>query len=110
MKEKDTAPAQGGIQKGQTQCIKITTARQYRAVKALYRRPHSREEIDRVSGTSNGPEVVRQLRELGWDIPCQLVAHTDRDGLKGKHGVYSLTSNDRLKLQVWLASKGVANV
>ena len=110
MKKKDTAPAQGGIQKGQSHLIKITTARQYRAIQALYERPHSREEIDRAAGTSNGPEVVRQLRTLGWDIPCQLVAHTDRDGLKGKHGIYSLSGNDRLKLREWLAREGVAHV
>ena len=44
MKKKDTAPAQGGIQKGQSHLIKITTARQYRAIYldygALMRRLH----------------------------------------------------------------------
>ncbi|MFV8819684.1 hypothetical protein [Haliea sp. E17] len=110
MEKKDTAPARAASQSWQQKFIKFTTARQYRVVIALYQRPHSREEIDRVSGSSNGPEVVRQLREQGWDIPCQLVAHTDRDGLKGKHGVYSLSSNDRLKLRELLAGKGVTHV
>lgn len=107
---KDTAPAQGGIQNAHSNFIRINTARQYRVLAALHKGGRCREDVDRIAGASNGPEVVRQLRELGWDIPCQLVAHTDRDGLKGKHGVYSLSSNDRLKLRAWLASGGVAHV
>lgn len=72
-------------------------------MQALYRGPHCREDIDRISGASNGPEVVRQLRALGWEIPCELVPHTDCDGLLGRHGVYSLSDVDRSAVRDWLA-------
>lgn len=107
MKKQDTAPAQGGIREAQLQSIKISTARQYRVMRALYSGPHSREEIDRIAGASNGPEVVRQLRVLGWEIPCELVPHIDRDGLRGRHGVYCLAPADRKRLQDWLAQPKV---
>lgn len=110
MERTDTAPAQGGIQKEHAQSIKTRTARQYRVVRALYQGPHSREEIDRIAGASNGPEVVRQLRAQGWDIPCELVRHADRDGLPGRHGVYRLSHSDRGRLREWMTRREVAHV
>lgn len=98
MEEKDTAPAQGGIQMVHGNYI-ITTTRQRRLIEALRVGPRSREELDRIAGASNAPEVVRQLRVRGLDLPCQFAPHTDRDGVKGRHGVYSLSDVDRLKLR-----------
>lgn len=74
------------------------TPRQWRAVSALLKRPHSREELDRITGASNSPEVVAQLRRRGFDIPCRLVPHIDRDGLAGQHGIYHLSEADRRRL------------
>ena len=102
MEKKDTAPSQGGIQNAHSNFIRTSNARQCRVLEALHKGPRCREDVDRIAGASNGPEVVRQLRELGWDIPCQLVPHTDRDGKPGKHGVYRLSMQDRLRVSVWL--------
>ena len=99
MELKDTAPAQGGIQMVHGNSIKISTPRQRRLVEALYQGPRSREELDRIVGCSNSPETVRQLRENGLAVPCQRVPHVDRDGVKGRHGVYNLTESDRLRLR-----------
>ena len=102
MKMKDTAPAQGGIQMVHGNSIKISTPRQRRLVEALYQGPRSREELDRIVGCSNSPETVRQLRENGLAVPCRMVPHVDRDGVKGRHGEYSLTEIDRLRLRASL--------
>ena len=64
MEKEDTAPAQGSIQMAHENSIQISTHRQRRLIEALYVRPHSREELDRIVGTSNSPETVRQVREL----------------------------------------------
>ncbi len=77
----------------------VTTARQRHALGALNRGPCSREQLDRETGASNSPEIVRQLRCQGWDIPCERVPHVDRDGIKGTHGVYQLSEHDRERLQ-----------
>lgn len=76
----------------------IATARQRRLLLALQKGPLHREEADRITGASNSPEVVAQLRARGWNIPCEMVEHIDRDGKPGKHGLYSLSSTDRRKL------------
>ena len=109
MKNRATAPAQGGNQTEQRKSIKIATARQYRVMRELYRGPRCREDVDRKPGASNGPEIVAQLRRQGWKIPCEIVPHTDRDGLAGRHGVYRLSQPDRVKLKNWLSRKGVAH-
>jgi len=59
-----------------------------------------REAIDRVAGSSNGPDVVRQLRcKLGSDaIETQLVGSVDRDGKPCLVGRYALTANGRARL------------
>lgn len=108
METKNTAPAQGGNQSvAKDYSIGFTTARQYRVINALMRGPESREAVDRIAGASNGPAVVQQLRMLGYDIPCKRVSHTDRDGLAGWHGVYSLTHTDRLRVHEWLYRRRV---
>ena len=58
----------------------------------------AREAIDRISGSSNGPDVIRQLREkLGGDdtIDTRLVEGIDRDGRPCKTGQYQLTAKGR---------------
>ena len=74
------------------------TPRQRRALVALLERPHSREELDRIAGTSNSPDLVSRLRQRGILIVCEHVSHTDRDGLKGWHGVYRLPSSERERI------------
>ena len=67
-------------------------ARQLRTVYALRLKPCWREEIDRIAGASNGPEVISQLRKLGFVIDCIRVPKLDRDGKSCRPGRYYLRS------------------
>ena len=78
-----------------------TNKRHLRVVVALVHRIRSREEIDRIAGASNGPEVIAELRRRGLDIPCARVSCCDRDGEEVKRGIYSLTSDDLARIRAW---------
>jgi hypothetical protein len=56
-----------------------------------------REEVDRLAGVSNGPELVRQLRGiLGQEgVEMQRVRSLDRDGCVCRPGRYKLTELGR---------------
>ena len=78
--------------------------RHKRILSALMHRHCTREEVDAISGASNGPEEVRQLRELGLELPCYKLGTYDRDGFWTWRGVYALTLRD--KQQVIRVSSG----
>jgi hypothetical protein len=75
--------------------------RHLRVIHSLEIRARKREEIDRIGGASNGPELIAELRRRGLDIPCDRVPAIDRDGLPARPGIYSLTDDDRRKLKLW---------
>jgi hypothetical protein len=60
-----------------------------------------REEVDRIAGASNGPELMRQLRRKGLEWQCDRIKKTDRDGNKCKPGLYSIVGSGWETLQVW---------
>ena len=99
-----TAPAQGGADTAESKANGSTTTqlhltpRQRRALAALLERPRTREELDRIAGTSNSPDLVSRLRQRGVLILCEHVSHTDRDGVKGWHGVYKLPESERERI------------
>jgi hypothetical protein len=64
-------------------------------------RPRTREAIDRVAGASNGPDIIRRLRDRGLSIPCTLVPCIDRDGREVKRGIYSMTPDDLARIRAW---------
>lgn len=66
------------------------TERQIRTLKALINAPLMREQLDKVAGASNGPEVVAGLRRKGLDVFCERVPSIDRDGKPCKPGRYYL--------------------
>jgi hypothetical protein len=76
--------------------------RQTRAAKTLLARPLKREELDRVAGCSNSPDLIAQLRRKGLDIPCELIKVVDRDGHYCKAGRYSFTDADKQTVKAWL--------
>lgn len=82
--------------------------RHQRALALLLNRPAKREELDRIAGCSNSPELIAELRRRGLDVPCERVPALDRDGLPCRPGVYHLTDTDRAKLRHWLATRGPA--
>lgn len=76
--------------------------RHLRVIHSLLIRARKREEIDRIAGASNGPELIAELRRRGLEAPCQRVPGIDRDGFQIKFGVYSFDASDRRKISTWL--------
>ena len=77
------------------------TARQCRVCEALLVSDFwiGREEIDRIAGASNGPQIIAELRH-GWgiDIEMRRVDRVDRDGRHCKPGQYRITTQGRGRL------------
>ena len=75
--------------------------RQARAIDALLPGHWiSREQMDRLTGASNAPDVVAKLRnKLGHDgaIEMEMVDGTDRDGRPCRTGRYRLTEPGRVR-------------
>ena len=80
--------------------------RHLRVIAALLKEPRRREEIDRIAGCSNGPQIIAIFRKFGLDIPCERISLLDRDGHRCSPGVYHLTPDDRLKINEWEAKRG----
>jgi len=83
--------------------------RQLRAIDALLRRPTTREQLDAITGASNSPEVVAELRRRGLAIPCERITFIDRDEKICHPGVYDFTSTDRRKVYRWFAQRKQGN-
>lgn len=82
----------------------IFTPRARRVLLALLDGPRTREEIDSITGASNGPdEVLRLRRGFSLVIPCQRKGAKDMDGRHVEFGTYSLTEGDRIKVLRLLA-------
>lgn len=74
-----------------------------RALLALAERPRSREELDRIAGAANGPDLILRLRMLGLALPCTRLSFTDRDGKPVRPGSYATTDRDRALIRHALA-------
>lgn len=85
----------------QSQFTGTTNRRHLRVIVALTHRMRTREEVDRIAGASNGPEVIAELRRRGLDLPCTRVPCIDRDGFEVKRGIYSLSSADLARIRAW---------
>lgn len=75
--------------------------RHLRVLVALLLRPRPREELDRIAGCSNGPELVAELRRRGLELPCSRTPCIDRDGFEVKRGIYSATEDDHRAVAAW---------
>ncbi len=78
------------------------TPRQMRVIKALLERDGlvSREQIDRIAGASNGPQIIQEVRQkvTGYDgLRMVRLDAVDRDGKACKPGWYFLTSVGRAR-------------
>ena len=78
---------QGAAGQGKREFTGTDNPRHLRAITALMRRPISRQELDRVAGASNSPELVAELRRRGLDVPCERIRFIDRDGCPCRPGV-----------------------
>lgn len=82
--------------------------RHLRVINSLLVRPRKREEIDRIGGCSNGPELIAELRRRGLEFPCHRVPAIDRDGFPIRFGIYHLTEADRRKVNAWMRLRDAA--
>ena len=82
--------------------------RHLRVIQAVTVRPVPREELDRIAGCSNGPDLVRDLRDRGLELPCTRTKKLDRDLFETFPGVYFLTQQDRRKLAKWKRRRAAA--
>lgn len=79
--------------------------RYLRAIHALLVRALPREQLDRVAGCSNGPDLILAIRNLGLGkagLPCTMIPDFDRDGFPIRRGVYHLTEVGRRAIRAWL--------
>lgn len=90
------------------QFIGTENPRHLRVLDALMLGPLSREQVDRVGGASNGPELISELRSFGLDIPCERKRVHDRDGKPVWAGIYSLTPADKAMIQAWRTEREAA--
>lgn len=82
--------------------------RHLRVLQAVTVRPLPREQLDSVAGCSNGPDLVRDLRDRGLELPCTRTKKLDRDLFETFPGVYFLTQQDRRKLAKWKRRRAAA--
>lgn len=83
------------------------TARENRVLLALLKSNGwiSRENIDRIAGASNGPQVIKNLRRkiTGYDgLEMVQLRDLDRDGKCCRPGYYRLTAIGRERAQKYL--------
>jgi hypothetical protein len=78
--------------------MKLPSARFERAITAMVScYPNGgikREELDRICGCSNSPDIILKLRRdyVGFDgVNCKMVDCIDRDGRRCKAGMYSFS-------------------
>ncbi|NYT61451.1 hypothetical protein H0A66_03815 [Alcaligenaceae bacterium] len=107
-------PASGGAVAGRRAANSTTrrfagtrNSRELRALSVLIDRPVMREELDRITGTSNAPDLVFGLRFKGLDIPCERLKAVDRDGKTCRPGRYSLSPADRRAVLDWARREGI---
>ena len=76
--------------------------RHRRAVAALLSGPKFREELDRIVGCSNFPEIAAKLRRhlFGQHLQCERVERIDRHGKRTYPGRYFLSKVGRTTAMV----------
>ena len=78
--------------------------RHTRLLAGLIQRPLWREEADRITGASNSPHYIRELRSLGLQIHCERVESLDRDGRPCRPGRYHLLASSRRQAHALLSA------
>ncbi|MEO6421425.1 MAG: hypothetical protein ABIR84_01705 [Candidatus Nitrotoga sp.] len=101
----DSRNANSTVKSASSKFAGTTNPRHLRTIQALMTRNRKHEELDRIAGCSNGPELIAELRRRGLDAPCQRVPAIDRDGLPISYGIYGFTDGDRRKINAWLRKR-----
>lgn len=101
-----TAPTVSAV----TAAVRALTVnpRAHRALQALVEGDKTREQVDAITGSSNGPDIIQRLRRfLGTDIvTTDLVQGVDRDGNRCCPGVYRLNKARRPEVLELLKAVG----
>lgn len=84
--------------------ISLACPRTMRVIKALWKDKVMREDLDKIAGSSNSPDIVFRLRNCGKDleIPCVRIDSKDVDGKRCRPGRYEFTTDDKAKIAEWL--------
>lgn len=111
-KAEPSAPNSANSTAGSSKNARLSP-RQSRLLEALIKAGDwiSRENVDRISGASNGPQIVLEVRRkvTGHDgIEMQKADATDQDGKACKPGRYRLSTQGRQRAIEWLAGKEAA--
>ncbi|MBC7435072.1 MAG: hypothetical protein H7332_03265 [Bdellovibrionales bacterium] len=78
------------------------TPKQIRVCQAFMRmKPIWREQVDQISGASNGPEIMSQLKRKGLQWTCAKQRKIDRDGNPCEPGLYTVTPEGIATLRRW---------
>lgn len=75
------------------QTLRINSERQYRLILAILETARGTNDLIRIIGANNVPDVVMRLRRKGWIIHTKLVTVSDRDGRKVEAGTYKLDNS-----------------
>lgn len=84
-----------------------TNPRYLRALFALLRGPVDREDLDRIAGCRNSPDLITRIKNLGLEIPCYRTQVRDVDGYLCRVGSYYLTPLDRMLVEQWIQRSGI---
>ena len=106
----ETSAREQGDSKPTAAFLGTDNPRHLRVIQAVLVRPIPREELDRVAGCSNGPDLVAELRQRGLAMPCTRTKKLDRDLFSCWPGVYHLTQRDRRKLTDWKRKRAAGEV
>lgn len=82
--------------------------RHLRAIHALMQRARFKNDLQSITGASNTPELVAELRRRGLETLCERVPVLDRDGLVARPGIYSFNESDRRKVNAWQSKRARA--
>ena len=99
--ELDLGDTEDSTAKNSRKFVGTDNPRHLRVIQSAMIRSRRREEIDRIAGASNGPELIAELRRRGLRFHCQLTPGIDRDGYAIKFGVYELDDADRRAINDW---------
>ena len=76
--------------------------RTMRVVKALLKDKIMREDLDKIAGSSNSPDIVFRLRQKGLEITCLRIDSKDIDGKRCRPGRYEFTKSDKEIITEWM--------
>jgi len=84
------------------------SAAELRVLNRLMQGPLTREQVDAVSGWSNGPELMRSLKNRGLVWVCERIETVNRDGRVTRRGLYHITDVGRVQVRRWMFEKAQA--